>query len=102
MDKATDYFGVEIEVGDIVAYATSSSSNVQMNHGLVLSVEPYVRRYGATEKSFKISIRKLGESGYGSPMRKIEATRAITVHEIGRCINLSKFKDQESGNISSA
>jgi len=98
MDKPTDYFGNEIEVGDIVAYPTSRSSSASMNHGVVWQVRPYPSKvYNCKTRDyeeqthFKLGLRKLGSSGYWATYHD-EAQPKVTIDKIGRCINLSKVK----------
>jgi hypothetical protein len=90
MQKPTDYFDNEIDIGDIVAYATSSSSSVAMNHGEVLSIRPFKDTW-STKLRFKLSIRKLGQARYGSSMEDSKTERPVHITELSRCINLSKF-----------
>lgn len=87
-DKPTDYFGNEIEVGDTVAYATSASSNVAMNHGHILEIRPYEdKRYDYSTNSygkvmrFKLKLEKLGAACYGSSTRP--GKRATQNHDRG-------------------
>lgn len=91
MNKPTDYFGNEIESGDIIAYATTSSSSAAMNHGQVLATRSSQDQYG--KPYFSLTIHKIGMARFGSHMETVKTERAVTIHEVERCINLTKYTE---------
>lgn len=64
MFKPVDSLGNEIKVGDVILYATGSSSNCNLNYGVIEEIIPIKDRYGSKLKKFdaKLKVHKFEKS----------------------------------------